>query len=136
MEAAPLQPTSVPRASAPPGSVRRAPVLVQVFTVPMSLRFLDGQASYMREAGFRVHAVASPGADLEQFAEREGVAVHAVEMPRRITPLHDLGAVRRLARLLRALRPDVVHANTPKGGLLGMIAAWLCRVPVRGATAG
>lgn len=107
------------------------PVLVQVFTVAMSLRFLDGQAAFMRQAGFRVHAISSPGPELGELAAREGVAVHAVEMPRRITPLHDLGAVRRLVRVLRGLRPDIVHANTPKGGLLGMIAAALARVPVR-----
>lgn len=106
-------------------------MLVQVFTVAMSLRFLDGQASFMREAGYQVHAVASPGPDMERFRAQERVTVHAVEMPRRITPLRDLGAVRRLVRTLRTLRPAIVHANTPKGGLLGMIAAWLCRVPVR-----
>lgn len=30
-----------------------------------------------------------------------------------------------------AVRPHVVHTHTPKGGLLGMISAWLSRTPVR-----
>ena len=52
-------------------------------------------------------------------------------MPRRITPLRDLIAVIQLWRLLLRLRPQIVHAHTPKGGLLGMMAAWAAGVPVR-----
>jgi len=52
-------------------------------------------------------------------------------MERRITPLRDLVALFRIWRILRTARPCVVHAHTPKAGLLGMVAAWLARVPVR-----
>ncbi len=105
--------------------------LVHVTTVPMTLGFLGGQVRLLRERGVDVSVVSSPGPELDAFGARYGVPVHAVEMPRRITPLHDLGAVRRLAAHLRTLRPDVVHAHTPKGGLLGMLAATLAGVPVR-----
>jgi glycosyltransferase involved in cell wall biosynthesis len=97
----------------------------------MSLRFFAGQVGFMKAAGFDVHALTSPGDELSQFGAREGIPVHAVEMPRRISPLHDLGAVRRLAGVMRRLRPHVVHAHTPKGGLLGMLAARAAGVPVR-----
>ena len=105
--------------------------LVHVTTVPMTIGFLAGQIRVLRERGTEVSVVSSPGPDLDAFAARLGVPAHAVPMPRRITPLADLRAVRRLARHLRALRPDVVHAHTPKGGLLGMLAARLAGVPVR-----
>jgi glycosyltransferase involved in cell wall biosynthesis len=52
-------------------------------------------------------------------------------MARRITPLRDLISIWRLYRVLRRFRPDIVHAQTPKGGLLGTIAAWLAATPVR-----
>src|SRR5690606_12947198 len=61
----------------------------------------------------------------------ERVGVSAVPMERRITPLRDLKAVLQIARRLRELRPAIVHSHTPKGGLLGMIAASISRVPVR-----
>ena len=48
-----------------------------------------------------------------------------------ITPVRDLVALARMIRLFRRIRPRIVHAHTPKGGLLGMLAAFLARVPVR-----
>jgi glycosyltransferase involved in cell wall biosynthesis len=97
----------------------------------MSLTFLTGQVGYMQELGFEVHAISSPGTDLEAFGRRLGLGVSAVNMPRRISPLRDLVALGQLTRRLRRLRPEIVHAHTPKGGLLGMLGAWLARVPVR-----
>lgn len=107
------------------------PVLMHVTTVPISLVFLRGQAAHMQRAGYDVHVVSSPGPELDRFAETEGVTVHGVDMPRRISPGQDLVAVWRLVRLMRRVRPTIVHAHTPKGGLLGMIAARLAGAPVR-----
>ena len=109
----------------------RSFVLLHVTTVPMSLTFLKGQVGYMKERGFRVHAASSPGPDLIAFGEKEHVPVSAVDMPRRITPGRDLLALGGLLRVLRRVRPTIVHAHTPKGGLLGMLAATLGRVPIR-----
>ncbi|MBD0320537.1 MAG: glycosyltransferase family 4 protein, partial [Gemmatimonadetes bacterium] len=105
--------------------------LVHVTTVPDSLAFFIGQVGWMKARGIEVHALSSPGPLLDEFGRREGIATHAVEMPRRISPGHDLGAVRRMVRALRGIRPHVVHSHTPKGGLLGMIAARAAGVPVR-----
>jgi len=105
--------------------------LLHVTTAPQALFFLRGQAAYLRAHGLEVHAVSSPGPELEQYSRDEDVPVHAVAMRRAISPLHDLGAVARLSELMRRLKPDLVHAHTPKGGLLGMMAAAAARVPVR-----
>lgn len=107
------------------------PTLMHVMTVPQSLIFLRGQAKFMRLHGFRIHAVTSPGPDLTSFGQEEGVVTHAISMTRRITPIKDLLSLLHLVRLIRDVRPDIVHSHTPKAGLLGMIAAYLCRVPVR-----
>jgi len=105
--------------------------LLHVTTVPMSLTFLTGQVGYVKARGFEVRAVSSPGKELGEFAAREGVRADPVPMSRAISPFADLVALHRLVAKLREWRPHIVHSHTPKGGLLGMIAAWLARVPVR-----
>lgn len=105
--------------------------LLYMTTVPVSLGFLAGRPGYLRRHGFDVHALASPGPDLDAFGAREDVPVHPVPMLRQISPFRDLVALYRLAGVLRVIDPSIVHAGTPKGGLLGMLSAWLSRVPVR-----
>lgn len=105
--------------------------LVHIATVPQSLGFISGQVGYMKARGFEISGISSPGEFLSRFAEREHVCVHAVNMPRRITPLHDVAALARIWIVLRRIRPHIVHAHTPKGGVLGMVSAWLAGVPVR-----
>ncbi|GIV19727.1 MAG: glycosyl transferase [Armatimonadota bacterium] len=105
--------------------------LVHITTSPLFLNFFRGQVAYMKERGLHTSIITSPGELLEQFAQKEEVEAYPVLMHRRITPLHDLLALARIYRILRRVRPHIVHAHTPKGGLLGTIAAWLCRVPVR-----
>lgn len=59
-----------------------------------------------------------------------GLPVHVVpELEREIDPARDLPATRALRRLLRALRPDLVHTHSSKAGLLGRLAARLEGVP-------
>lgn len=110
----------------------KQPAMVHVTTVPCTLFFLRGQAACVRDRlGLAVHAISAPGADLRDFGEREGVAVHPVRMERRITPLRDARAAWEIWRVLRRVRPLLVDAHTPKGGLLGMIGAALAGVPAR-----
>jgi len=105
--------------------------LVQITTVPESLHFSTWLTPYIKAKGFDVHALSSPGEYLRTYGERYGVPIHKVEMLRCITPLRDLGAIFRIWRCLRQIRPEIVHGCTPKGGLLGMIGAWLAGVPLR-----
>lgn len=114
-----------------PPAIRDGMKLVHVMTVPQSLFFLTGQVRFMRARGFDVHAIASPGPALGRFSRQEGIPTSAVDMPRRISPWGDLLALHRLVGLLRRLRPAIVQSHTPKGGLLGMIAAFLAGVRVR-----
>src|SRR5579871_6012373 len=110
---------------------QRATVLLHVTTVPQSLGFLRGQVRCMKDKGIVVHVLSSPGGSLERFGNEQEVATHVVPMTRRITPFRDLVALWRFRRVLRRVRPHIVHGHTPKGGLLSMLAAWWCGVPVR-----
>lgn len=50
---------------------------------------------------------------------------------RRVRPFDDLTALIALVRLMRRLRPDVVHTHMAKAGALGRLAALIAGVPVR-----
>lgn len=105
--------------------------LVHITTVSQTLNFLVPHFRALRTRGVDVHVIAAPGTDLDRFVKDEGVTGHAIPMTRRITPWRDLLALVALIRIFRDLRPDIVHAHTPKAGLLGMLAARLTGVPVR-----
>jgi glycosyltransferase involved in cell wall biosynthesis len=85
----------------------------------------------LREAGFRVTLVSSPGELLERTAAREGVDSIAIPIQREIAPIADMVSLVRLCWLLLRLRPDMTEFSTPKAGLLGTLAAMLCGVPQR-----
>jgi glycosyltransferase involved in cell wall biosynthesis len=64
----------------------------------------------------------------------EGASVPYVELKhvrRAINPWEDALGLLELVRLCRRLRPDIVHVHSSKVGVLGRLAAWLARVPVR-----
>jgi glycosyltransferase involved in cell wall biosynthesis len=107
------------------------PGLTHVTTVPDSLEFFRGQLDYMTARGFTVRAVTSPGPDLGRFATEFDIRIDAVAMARRLTPCADIVAVAAMQHLFRAHRPVIVHAHTPKGGLLGLTAALAAAIPVR-----
>jgi len=98
----------------------------------MSLNvLLKGQLRFMKN-NFEVKAIsAGPQKDLEEVSSREMVPTIKVKMTRAITPVKDLKAVWQLYKLVRKVRPTIVHTHTPKAGILGILAAKLARVPVR-----
>jgi glycosyltransferase involved in cell wall biosynthesis len=108
------------------------PKLIRITTVPISLRLLlKGQMRFMKEHGFEVVMISSPGEDADLVEQQEECEMIVLPMERKINLLADLQSLIRLTKILRALEPDIVHTHTPKAGLLGMLAARFARVPVR-----
>lgn len=60
--------------------------------------------------------------DLAQLAMR-GAVVHEIPMVRSISPGRDARQLLQISRLMRRLRPDVVHTHSSKAGVLGRIAS-------------
>ncbi len=105
--------------------------LIRLTTADISLEgLLEGQLRFLSQY-YDVVGVASDTGVLNKVAEREGIRVVNVPMRREISPLQDLRSLRNLYRLFCRERPWCVHANTPKGSLLAMMAAWAARVPHR-----
>lgn len=105
--------------------------LLHVLTVPLTLRFLRGQVDFVAQHGFDVHVACAPGEKLQEFSRAHPVTPHGIELTRTVSPAADLRSLAEMRALIRRLRPDVVHAHTPKGGLIGMMAAASERVPRR-----
>jgi glycosyltransferase involved in cell wall biosynthesis len=109
----------------------RGPLLVHVTASDISLALLLGpQLSAFADAGFEVIGVSAPGpyvSDLERSGIRHIPLPHAT---RSVSPLDDVRAATELYRLLRRLRPDIVHTHTPKPGFYGRLGGRAARVPV------
>ncbi|HEV2484294.1 MAG TPA: glycosyltransferase family 4 protein [Terracidiphilus sp.] len=114
-----------------PANSNKSHSIVVGITSPHTCVVLKGRLRALREAGFRVTLVASPGELLGSTAASEGVESIAIPMQRRIAPIADLVSLFRLWRLMRRLKPDMVEFSTPKAGLLGTMAARLCGIPRR-----
>lgn len=106
--------------------------LIRVTTVPKSLNtFCRGLLKELKLEGFEVVAVSSPGEELNELAEREGVRTIAVPMERRISLFKDVKSLWQMWQVMRREKPDMVHSMTPKAGMVTMVAAKIARVPVR-----
>jgi glycosyltransferase involved in cell wall biosynthesis len=108
-----------------------SPHIVVGITNPQTCLVLGGRLRTLREAGFRVTLVSSPGELLTHTAALEGVEPVAIPMRREISPIADFVSLVRLWRLLYRLKPEMTEFSTPKAGLLGAIAGMLCGVPAR-----
>ncbi len=105
--------------------------LIRITTVPISLKILlKGQLNYMNQY-FDLIAVSSNGDDLKEVAREQGVKTKAIEMSRQITPIKDVVSLYKMVLFFLREKPQIVHTHTPKAGIVGMVAAWICRVPHR-----
>ena len=105
--------------------------LIRITTADISLDgLLKGQLKFLNQY-FEVVGVAKDTGVLKEVSEREGIRVVDAPLERPISLVKDIKGLWFLYRLFRKEKPWCVHANTPKGSLLAMIAAWIARVPHR-----
>lgn len=108
------------------------PTMLRMTTVPMSLKHLiSGQVKNAKENGFDVVMASSDGIERDEIIQIEGVDHTILPFERDISLLKDIQALFATIKLIRKVKPDIVHTHTPKAGLIGMLAAFICRVPLR-----
>lgn len=106
--------------------------IIRATTVPGSLNnFCRGLLSELKQDGYEIVGLSSPGDDLHEVEEREAIRCVPVSMERRISPFKDFKSLINLIRIFHREKPDIVHSMTPKAGLLCMMAGWITGVPLR-----
>ena len=103
-----------------------------VFTVTdrMSTIFVSPIAAELDRRGLRVGFITNLGGQAPPAAIAPSLACHAdLPMRRAPSPIHDLADVVRMTRIVRRMRPTVLHASTPKAGLLGVLAGRAAGTP-------
>jgi glycosyltransferase involved in cell wall biosynthesis len=108
------------------------PKLIRITTVPISLKLLlAGQMRFMKSNGWDVLMVSADGKEIPHVVRSEGVEHEMIPFTRQITPIQDLICIWKLIQLFKREKPNIVHTQTPKAGLLGMIAAKFAGVNIR-----
>ena len=105
--------------------------ILRVTTVPISLKILlKDQLKFMNQY-FEVVGVSSKGDGLDDVRKHEGIRIIELSMSRQITPIKDMISLFNMIVLILREKPTIVHTHTPKAGIVGMLASWICRVPNR-----
>ena len=106
--------------------------ILRVVTSSISFKLIDGQAQFMQQQGYQV--ITASGSPFPKDGIPQLKGVRFIPQPHLVRPIsvkEDLFALRDMIWLIRKERPDIIHSHTPKAGLMGMLAGWLCRVPIR-----
>jgi len=104
--------------------------LIRMTTHSQTLGLIKGQIGYLAKE-MDVILVAKDTGNLKELADSEGVQYRDIEMRREISLISDFKSLISLIRLFKKEKPDIVHVNTPKGALLGLVAAKICGVKHR-----
>ena len=105
--------------------------IIRISNVPVSLNVFCRDLFRELSADYEMVAVSSPGKDLDEIAQREGIRCVAVPIERRMAPFKDIVSFFRLVRVFRREKPDMVHSIGHKAAILGQFAAKLTGVPHR-----
>lgn len=98
---------------------------------------IGGAQMHVRDLVRRLHAdghevhvvVGSTGALTDELASLGVPASSCPGLLRQVHPIHDVRAVRQLARSIRAFAPDLVTCHSSKAGIVGRLAARVAGVP-------
>nr|WP_245531201.1 glycosyltransferase [Bacteroides coprosuis] len=93
--------------------------------------FFDGQFKYLTDQGYEIVVVSSDAPNTDAFCKRNGVRFVPLNIPRSVSPMAIVKAVKSICSLIRKEKADAVFGHTPVGALCAMIAARLCGVKNR-----
>ena len=106
--------------------------ILRVTTVASTMNvILKGQLAYLSKSYEVIGATAIFDNYFEEIKEREGIKLYPILFERKINPIKDLISIFQLCKIIKNEKPDIIHSQTPKAGLVSMIAGFIMRVPIR-----
>jgi glycosyltransferase involved in cell wall biosynthesis len=92
--------------------------------------FFDKQFQALNENDLETYVICAPDEKLKEFLPAETIFL-PVSFTRVMSPFKDVVAIFQLIKIFRRNRFDLVQYCTPKAALLGSIAAFIVKIPIR-----
>ena len=87
--------------------------------------------NHLDECKFEAFLISGPGGILDDKVERKKNFLIVPDLIREIRPLKDLRAFLQTMKILRRIKPHILHTHSTKAGIIGRVAAFLLSVPQR-----
>lgn len=105
--------------------------MIKVFhivTVSKSISLMEGQVEFLNKNHYDVHLVSSKGNELSKYNQ---LKVHPIKMFREISLINDFKSLINMIILFTKEKPIIINSGTPKAGLIGTLAGFITKRPVR-----
>lgn len=104
--------------------------IVQVTAIDGTMHHLLNKLNKTsKENNFEVHCICSEGENKKYIID-EGYKLHNIDIDRKISIIKNIKTIIRLSKLIKEIKPDIVHVHTPVAAVLGRIAAKIAKVPI------
>lgn len=106
--------------------------ILHVASISFSLKyFIGNQFIYFKKRGFDFTVVCSDSEDLRNYSNLMKFSIFPLPIIRAINPIQDLKSIYHLYKYIKSEKFDIIIAHSPKGGLIGMTAAFIAKTPRR-----
>ncbi|TDL93391.1 glycosyltransferase family 1 protein [Macrococcus brunensis] len=103
--------------------------ILQITAIDMTMNnFLRPLNIASKKAGWEVHCACSEGPFTDDI-KKDNFKFHHVNIDRKIKPISNIKSIIQIIRLIRRIKPDIVHVHTPVASVLGRVAAKIAGAP-------
>lgn len=106
--------------------------ILHVVNVPFVLPYyLGDQIDFFKDQGYDIHIACSPSDEFINYSELKHFKAFPLVILRSINPIQDLKSIYKLRNYIQLHNIQTVIGHTPKGAMVGMMAAKWAKVPKR-----